>query len=361
MIRVMAVPQQRDPNVTRRRLAEWCATHIAGGSPVTVGAVRTPSSGFANETLIFEMSHHGRTEHMVARVSIPSYQVYPGDCLADEAKVLRLLGERTDVAVPAVHGYEPDPGVLGGPFLVMEYVPGRVPADFPSYHRGGWVAELSEQDRHILWDNGLRAMSLVHRLDPVVLGLDFAGLDGQIEYYAEALDFYRAADSPVALAALDWLRANRPGQSHPSGLLWGDARLGNILFDHLAPAALLDWEMVALGPAEVDLAWYLYLDRHLSEGIGATRLPGLPSRTATISRYSGLLGRPLDDLSYYEVFAGFRFALITARVTQLAVQHGIVPVGTDFPLHRNATRLLERTLHELERGHRSSSSPGSAA
>jgi aminoglycoside phosphotransferase (APT) family kinase protein len=130
--------------------------------------------------------------------------------------------------------------------------------------------------------------------------------------------------------------------------MWGDARLGNLVFADLTAVAVLDWEMAALGPAEADLAWFLYLDRHLCEGIGADRLAGLPGRTATISRYAELVGRELDDLAYYEVFAGFRFALIAARLAELATTHGIVPAGVDFPLRRNAVRLLEGTIREAD-------------
>lgn len=361
----MAVPQQRDPDVTRRRLAEWCTTHVAAGSPATVGAVEVPgTAGFSNETVLFELSWEDRTKWLAARIAAPAYQVYPANRLAEEARVLRILGEHTDVPVPAVYGYEPDPDLLGGPFLVMDRAVGRVPADLPSYHRTGWVADLSTSDQGALWDGGLRAMSTVHRLDHAALDLGFVGsesLADQLASYREQLDFFRVADSPVVLAALDWLHARRPDHVPATGLLWGDARLGNIVFDRLAPTALLDWEMVSLGPAETDLAWYLYLDRHLSEGIGARRLPGLPARAATIARYAELLGRPVTDLGFHEVFAGFRFALITARVTDLVVSHGIVPPGTDFPLHRNAIRLLERVLNETGQRTRSSSCPGSAA
>ncbi|ONI76384.1 hypothetical protein ALI144C_37725 [Actinosynnema sp. ALI-1.44] len=356
----MAVPQQRDPDITRRRLAEWCSTHVAGGAGVTVGALTAPpGAGFANETLVFEAAWANRTRRMVARIATPSYQVYPTSRLAEEAKVMTTLRDHSEVPVPRVYGYEPDPEPLGGPFLVMGYVPGRVPADFPSYHRKGWVAELSEQDRAVLWDNGIATMSLVHKVRPTALGL--AMVDGnwwesQFRSYAEQLDFFRSADSPVVLAALEWLRDNRPDDSLPSGLLWGDARLGNILFDHVTPTAVLDWEMVSHGPAEVDLGWFLYLDRHLSAGIGATRLAGLPGRAATITRYAELLGRAVADLTFYEVFAGLRLALVAARVTELVVANGIA--GPDFPLRRNTTRLLERTLNDAERP---PSSAGSAA
>ncbi|NUT50717.1 MAG: phosphotransferase family protein [Saccharothrix sp.] len=340
----MPVPQQRDPEVTRARLGRWLSARVAGGEPVSIGAIRVPDArGFANETLVFDASWRGpdgsRARRLVARIASPRYQVYPDARLAEQHRLMESLGRHTDVPVPPVHGHEPDPGLLGGPFLVMGHVPGRVPPDFPSYHRQGWVAGLPARDREVLWWRGLDALRRVHRVDHRELGLAAR----QVEHYADHLDFFRSADTPVVLRALEWLAGNRPPAA-PDVLLWGDARLGNLVFDGLDVAAVLDWEMAALGPAEVDLAWYLYLDRYLSEGIGSARLDGLPDRDRTVRRYAALLGREPRDLPYHEVFAAFRFALITARVADLVVAHGIVPAGTDFPLHRNACALLERTL-----------------
>jgi aminoglycoside phosphotransferase (APT) family kinase protein len=333
----MPVPLQRDPDVTRARLADWCAKHVADGAPVEIGAIEVPAAqGFSNETLLFDATWDGQTERLVARISSPGFQVYPEARFEEQYRVLTAL-EGT-VRVPEVHGYEPDPGLLGGPFIVMKAVPGRVPADFPSYHRTGWVTELTDAERATLWTNGLRALATVHE----------AKIDGTpedlVEYTADHLDFFYCADAPVPLRALDWLRANKPADTTEPCLLWGDARIGNMIFDGTGVAAVLDWEMVSFGPPETDLAWYVYLDRHLSEGIGATRLTGLPDRAVTLAVYTELTGRPVRDFEFHEVLAGFRFALITARVTDLAVRHGIVPAGKDFPLHRNATALLERTM-----------------
>ena len=50
----------------------------------------------------------------------------------------------------------------------------------------------------------------------------------------------------------------RPATEPPASLCWGDARIGNMLFhDDRSVASVLDWEMATIGPAEMDLAWYL--------------------------------------------------------------------------------------------------------
>ncbi|MCP9967199.1 hypothetical protein LUX57_20485 [Actinomadura madurae] len=48
----MPVPDQRDPEVTRRRLTGWLDRHLPG---VRIPHIETPqTSGFSNETLIFD-------------------------------------------------------------------------------------------------------------------------------------------------------------------------------------------------------------------------------------------------------------------------------------------------------------------
>ncbi len=357
----MPVPQQRDPELTRAQLGAWLRERAPAGTDVVVHGVEVPRQGFSTETLLVDVGRTGPAgtlrEVLVVRVAPSGHRLYPWSRFAEQYRVMSALHEHTDVPVPAPRGFEPTPDVLGAPFAVMDFVAGRVPADLPSYHAAGWVTELTPADRARLWYAGIDILCRIHRLDPVALGID--GLDQpasgptplvqQLNSYADHLDFFGCADAPVPLAALEWLRGHPPPERGPSSLLWGDARLGNIIFAGVRPAAVLDWEMAGLGPPEIDLAWYLYLDRHLSAGIGATRLPGLPDRAETVARYEELTGRQVRQLDYYEVFAGFRFCLITARLVRLATDSGVLPHGADFPLHRNATRLLARTIGLLPR------------
>ena len=87
--------------------------------------------------------------------------------------------------------------------------------------------------------------------------------------------------------------------------MWGDARINNQIFDddHRV-AAVVDWEMVTLADPMMDVAWWLFLDRHFHEGIPADRLEGFPTREEMIARYEEVSGRETHDLRYYEVLAG---------------------------------------------------------
>jgi aminoglycoside phosphotransferase (APT) family kinase protein len=102
--------------------------------------------------------------------------------------------------------------------------------------------------------------------------------------------------------------------------------------------------MATLGQPEEDLAWFLYLDKHHSEGVGAARLPGFPAAAEPIARYAQLAGRPMRHMDYYEVLSGFKFTVIMARIGQLFIHYDLVPADNDFPYNNTASQLLAKIL-----------------
>ena len=355
----MPTPWQRDLEGDRERLATWLAARIPDASDLRLSELRAPqNSGFSNDTLLFEASfaRAGSTHHeaLVARIRPTGFQVFPEYDMALQFRTLELLAG-TDVPVPRPRWLEQrDASVLGAPFYVMDQVRGRVPPDNPPYHVTGWVTELSPEERAALWWGGIECMAKIHRLDWRAVGFGFlerpergeTALDQQLAYYSEFLRW--AADGraqPTAEAAFAWLAKHRP-PGERTVLSWGDARIGNILFDGTKPVAVLDWEMVGLGSPEMDLAWALFLDEHHSSGIGQPRLAGFPSVEETVERYQQLTGFPIRHLHYYRVFAGFRFAVVMMRIAQQCLEYGVMDEATARAFERNntVTRLLARLL-----------------
>ncbi|WP_261575769.1 phosphotransferase family protein, partial [Frankia gtarii] len=324
-----------------------------------------PGQGLSGELVFLPASRTGadgrRVEcPLVVRLAPRRFQLYPWDRFAEQCRVAEILARDTDVPVPPVYGHELDPAVLGAPFVVLGRVDGDVPADIPPYHMQGFMIEMAPAARARVWDAGLVAMAGIHRLDPRRLGLGFAGQPEygpvgaaqQLAAYERHLEFFAVDDAARGVVgnALTWLHDHPPAERHPVGLVWGDARLGNVIFQGEQVAAVLDWEMVSLGQPETDLGWFLHLDRHLSEGVGLARLPGLPDRAATVARYAELLGRPMADLDYYLLLASLRHTLLAARVTRLIREHGLLPPDRVPPIDRFAAELLARVLDETRRG-----------
>jgi aminoglycoside phosphotransferase (APT) family kinase protein len=353
----MPVPDQRDPGLTCSLLQGWLRDRLPHARDLIVSGLRTPSgSGFSGETLLFdaEWVEDGvrRHEPLVARVAPTAYRLFPEPRFEDQCRVMGILGPETRVPVPAVRWFEAGSGPLGAPFVVMDHVAGLVPCDVPTYHQEGWVVDASPADRARRWWGAVDVLAGIHRLDVDALGLRFVdrpehgrtGIDQQLGYYERFLAWAGAGELPDARSALAWLRANQPDEAGPPCLLWGDARIGNVIFRDFEPRAVLDWEMVTLGQPEVDLAWFLYFDRHHSEGYATPRLAGFPSPGETVARYERLLGRPMRDLAYYEVFAALRFAVIMARLGVLFMEFGLLPPGSDFPTTNTAAMFLRVIL-----------------
>jgi aminoglycoside phosphotransferase (APT) family kinase protein len=104
--------------------------------------------------------------------------------------------------------------------------------------------------------------------------------------------------------------------------------------------------MVTLGSPEEDFAWTIFLDRHHSEGIGVPRLEGFPSYEETVARYQALTGFEVRELHFWQVFAGFRFAVIMARIAQQMVHYQVMTPeqGRQFELDNTVTRMLAALL-----------------
>ncbi len=326
---------ERDLDQARAALEPWFARLLPDAEDLRVGEVRTPtSSGVANETLFCDTSWSEAdtrtTRSFVVRVNSPDF-LYKDVDLAVHASMYDALRDEPGVPVPAVVGYEADPAVLGQAFFVMEHVDGQVPPDAPPFHTKGWVAELSTDSRAAMWRDAIEVMQRLHAVDPARLpfldrpSLGSSGLEQDLHAAFEyARWIARGRELPVIDAAAHWLVDHLP--KHPgTGLAWGDARVGNMMFRDDRVVAVLDWDMVSLAGAESDLAWWTIMDLLYTASAGVERLPGIGGPAATISRWEELAGRPVRDLEYHLVFASYRMATILVRLADLLAEAAVLP------------------------------------
>ncbi len=355
----MPGPRERDLEATRARLAGWLRGRLPGAERVELSPLAGPANtGFSSDTLLFDCTWTAcgapRREHLVARLEPRGFNVFPRYDVAVQFRVMERLAA-TDVPVPAMRWLEQDAAVLGAPFYVMDRVEGVVPSDSPPYHAGGWVAELGPEERERLWWSGLEAMARIHRLDWRALGFGFLDepqrgatpLAQQLHFYDEY--FAWAVEDPARYPrirrALAWLRERAP-RDEPVALCWGDSRLSNQIFRGLECVAVIDWEMVRLGNPLQDVAWWLAIDRCLSEGIGLARLPGLPGAEASAARWAAWTGLSTAALPYYEVLGLAKFSVILARVGLQMKHYGVMPPDASFDVDNLASQTLERVLDE---------------
>jgi aminoglycoside phosphotransferase (APT) family kinase protein len=367
---LMPTAWQRDLATDGPKFEAWLRRRMPTAQDLRMSPLVAPqSSGFSNETLLFdaEWTEAGRPrrEGLVVRIQPIGYQVFPEYDLGLQFRTMSLLAP-TDVPVPRVWWLEQDDtGIFGAPFYVMSQVPGRVPTDNPPYHAGGWMHEIAPAEREAIWLGGFDCMARIHRLDVDATGFGFlrrpelgaTGLDQELAYYEKYWEWaHQGRANPVIEAAHAWLFANKP-EGEPEGIVWGDARIGNIIFDGTKPAAVLDWEMVNLGSPEKDVGWSIFLDRHHSEGIGVPRLEGFSSYEDTLAYYAERSGHRVRHVHYYQVYAGYRFGIIMLRLAQQFVHYGLMDAeqGRNFELDNTVTRLTAKLLELQPPGERKAS------
>ena len=59
-------------------------------------------------------------------------------------------------------------------------------------------------------------------------------------------------------------------------LCWGDSRIGNVIYRDFEPAGVLDWEMAAIGPREMDVSWMVFAHLVFESITEVFGLPGMP-------------------------------------------------------------------------------------
>ena len=131
--------------------------------------------------------------------------------------------------------------------------------------------------------------------------------------------------------------------------MWGDSRVGNVLYSDFRPVAVLDWEMATLGPREMDVAWIIFAHMVFQELAGLAGLPGLPTfmREADVrSTYAELTGVELGDLHWFYVYSGVIWACVFMRTSARRVRFGEIEKPDDVESLFYHGALLKRLIGE---------------
>lgn len=345
----------------------WFERQRPAARHVEVSDIDIPvATGFSNETVFFEVtweeSGSRSKSRFVARIEpdggalFPVQTAHTGVSVGLQHRVMSAVARASEVPVPPLLGYEPDPALLGKPFFVMWFVPGVIPADSPRYSEAGFlVDEATPDQRRAMVCNGLDAMAGIHAIDWRNAGLEWLDASGagaptnrhQVELYRRfATELLAGRSHPVLDASLTWLAAHDPGDDRV-GLTWGDARLGNIIWQDYQVGAVVDWEACALSPTEADVGWWLMFDRMSFEDLGVERMAGYPTREEMIAHYEAASGRAVHDPHYWEIFGAMRFCAIFIRLADRMVGTGLVPEELNMPVANQVTDALARLL-EIE-------------
>ncbi|WP_410606122.1 phosphotransferase family protein [Amycolatopsis sp. lyj-109] len=278
--------------------------------------------GFGGE-LAVELIHGGRsnltyavtdgTRRWVLRRPPRGHLTPTAHDVGREFRVMAALGP-TDVPVPRTVVSCEDPAVLGVPFTVVSHVDGPVLRDgdsLPEIDLRGYPAALVDE------------LVKLHALVPAEIGLGAFGrpsgfLDRQLRRWRGQWDRVATRD----LSTVDDLH-ERLGKAAPpesgAALVHGDYRWDNtILGPDAGIAAIVDWEMAALGDPLTDLGLLLvYWDPRVAPVLGVRHVPaaaGFPAAGDLAERYARRSGRDLTELTFYQALGWFKLAVIAEGI-----------------------------------------------
>ena len=242
-----------------------------------------------------------------------------------EYRVITALGD-TEVPVAKTYCYCDDPGVIGTPFYVMDFVHGRIFWD-PT------LPGLKPAERGALWDDFNRVIAALHRVDYHALGLSDFGRPGnyverQIGRWTKQ---YRASETERIEAMdrlIEWLPGNIPPEDDTS-IVHGDLRLDNMIVHPAEPRilAMLDWELSTIGHPLADFSYHCvtwHLSAEQFRGMAGCNLRelGIPSETEYVEKYCRRVGRAAVDPGQWQfhlAFSLFRLAAILQGIAKRAL------------------------------------------
>lgn len=332
------------------QLAAWIGDQLGSDSTPEVRSLRRPEhSGMSSISVLIDLAWtKAGEEHsaeLVARLAPEdsAFPVFPTYDFQRQYDVMRQVGARSSLPVPRVRWVEPSGQVLGVPFLVMDRVSGVAPVDNPPYVFDGWLLRLDRADQGEGQRASVDVLAQIHQIpDPTSVVAPLPGDPGvshlrrHLEQERAYYDWTRRADGlriPVLERAFDWLEQNWPADPSPDVVCWGDARIGNILYEGTSPVAVLDWESAALAPPELDLGWFLFFHRMFQDIAEVFEMPGLPHlfrRADVVAQYEEATGAPVRDLDFYLVYAALRHGIVMSQIERRRIHFGEVEPHDDL-------------------------------
>jgi aminoglycoside phosphotransferase (APT) family kinase protein len=277
----------------------------------------------------------------------------------DVAREFRVTAALAASQVPVPHAVAlcEDETVLGGPFAIADFVPGRtIQTQFE-------LAELDDAAVAHVTESLVATLAALHQVDHIAIGLERFG---RPDSYAQrqlarwstqwqlvgTSELRRLAESLVKRLT----KAMPPQRS--TRIVHGDFRIDNTILDLDAPggpcvAAVVDWELSTIGDPVADVAMMCaYRNKVFDLIVGqpsAWTSDRLPDPDALVAAYLAAGGLTLHAWEFHLALAYFKLAVIAAgiehrRLAGAGSGRGFDTSGQSVPTY------LEFALATLESG-----------
>jgi aminoglycoside phosphotransferase (APT) family kinase protein len=346
----IVAPRVRDLDELARTLAGWLGGRLVEARDICVSNLSYPlGAGMSHETILFDAFWRergsDRTQGMVVRVKPTRHTVYLDELFDTQYRCMKFMHDHGEVRVARPMWFEADASILGAPFFVMEKVPGRVAVSYPPYSRHGWLVDATPAERRRMWESAVCQLAAIQcipvsRVDFLALPGPSNGFDQEVNRWRRFVEWIDPTGERVLLRdTFERLLAAGPA-NRPEGIVWGDARLGNMMISSdFRVASVMDWEQPSLGGALHDLGWWIHSDHAQTTAQQITPLKGMGTREETITLWSEVCEKPTGDVDWYEAFACLKMECLGIR---MAAIRGLPANAVRAEPGSRTAKLLER-------------------
>jgi aminoglycoside phosphotransferase (APT) family kinase protein len=312
------------------RLEAYLSARIAGARDIRVVDLARIHGGASRETYRFT-ARWNEDDRVVERGLILRRD--PTSSLIETERALEFAAYRafygSGVPVPEPLFFETDPSWLERPFFVMEEIAGCQAS--PMALAAPPYADVRDKIGEAKW----RILGRIARMDvrDTELGRTLAApapgecWSRELAQWEKVLDDDELGPQPIVRAAIRRLRRRPPPPATRVGVVHGDYRTGNFLYDETGQVrAILDWEMCHLGDPLEDLAWAL---TPLWAWPDATKPGKLIARERALALWEEASGVKIDPeaLAWWELFSCVKgLAIWTSSAREFADGKSRAPI-----------------------------------
>jgi aminoglycoside phosphotransferase (APT) family kinase protein len=246
-----------------------------------------------------------------------------------------------------------DEQVLGVPFYVMRYLDGHViTQELPP------GLETEEARRALGLDLVDTLVEIhaadVHRPELAAFARPGSYAERQVRRFTQLWDINKTREI-YEVEEVARLLAERLPEPLPATVVHGDYRLGNMMVTPDAPtriAAVLDWEMGAIGDPRADVGYLLSTYSEPGGRLSAlgsspvTAEPGFPSRAELVARYAEQSGRDVEPLGWFEALALWKATVFCEAIYGRYIRGELGAEDTRAAIFEHAVPLLAQTALE---------------
>ena len=300
------------------QLEQFIRQQRPDASAVRIEEFRALAGGYSQETyrcdcVIESGAGTERLPLIVRRDPPPESDILPTSRRL-EFGILRRVGERTSIPVPAAHFLDETGAALERPAMLIERLAGS--ADLTPLFAPG-----NEDEAEAVATEFCERLAELHAapldaLDPDGelrdargAGIDCSGWDA---YMASSIEFFLSSYRTIAFDPLpvfyDMYASlpNRLPKPVPLAICHGDYQPSNFLYERGRMTGVIDWENAHVGDPREDIGWV----RQLSALTGFDLYGAVKADGGFLGHYTKVSGIPVteEDVGFFQVFSSASLA-----------------------------------------------------